>query len=118
MREDRDQNGSLHKGNKHEETIIACKEALNSLDLAAESAVELFSRLKINSGEEVLGGAGAQLMNEAVRLLPSIINKVNAIARLVRCRKNDMCVTGLDQLLGKSAEGKLERIAEIPKENT
>ncbi|KAF7845400.1 mitogen-activated protein kinase-binding protein 1 isoform X1 [Senna tora] len=96
-REDSDQMESLHKGSELEETIIACKEALSRLDSAAESAVQLFSRLEINnSGEEIAGGTGAQLFNRATELLPTIIEKVNAVSRLVRHKKNNLCYLGLD----------------------
>ncbi|KAK4270452.1 hypothetical protein QN277_023488 [Acacia crassicarpa] len=97
LSKDRDEKESHRKENKPEETIISCKNALNRLDSAAESTVQLFSRLEISSCED-LGGAGAQLYNEAAELLPSIIEKVNAITRLVKSRKNDLFDSTLHQL--------------------
>ncbi|XP_054779617.1 uncharacterized protein LOC129287476 isoform X2 [Prosopis cineraria] len=91
LSEDTDRKESLPKENRPKETIIACKDALNRLDSAAEIAVQLFSRLEISScGGETSEEAGAQLYNEAAELLPSIIEKVNAVARLVRSTKNDL----------------------------
>lgn len=95
------------------ETITGCKEALSSLDFAAESTLQLFSRLETNnSGEELTGEDAAQLFNDATELLPLILEKVNAVERLVRCRKNNnFCGSGWDRL----AEGKSDRIAEMSK---
>ncbi|XP_028787401.1 mitogen-activated protein kinase-binding protein 1 isoform X2 [Neltuma alba] len=99
MSKDRDKKEGLHKKSKPEETIIACKNALNRLDSAAESAVQLFSRLEISScGDDILEGAGTQLHDEAAELLPSIIEKVNAVARLVRSRKSGLFDSTLHQL--------------------
>lgn len=65
--------------------IIACREALLNLHAAAESAVQLFSRLRTqDSREEITIGSGAQLLVEAAGLLPSITEKVNAVAKLVQ----------------------------------
>ncbi|KAL5058108.1 hypothetical protein RYX36_029712 [Vicia faba] len=77
-------------GSEMQETIAACKEAFGSLDAAAERAVQLFSKLKKGYGEEV-SREEVQFLNDAVELLPLIVEKVNNVARLVRCRKNNNC---------------------------
>lgn len=99
LTKDMDKKESLHEESKQEETLIACKDALNRLDSAAKSAVQLFSRLELSScGDENVKNNGAQLYNEAAELLPSIIEKVNAVARLIRSRKNDLFDSTLHQL--------------------
>ena len=123
MKECRDQTQGVCEGSELEETIAACKEAFGSLDAAAESAVQLFSKLEKGSVGEVSRGAGAQFLNEAAQLLPLIVEKVNAVAKLVQCRKNDQCgnrlgVPELDQLSGRFAEGISDKIVEIPKEDS
>jgi hypothetical protein len=61
------------------------------LDAAAESAVQLFSKLENSYGEEVTRD-GVQFLNDAAELLPLIVEKVNTVAaRLVQCRKNNYC---------------------------
>lgn len=85
--------------------------------------MQSFLKLEKGSGEEVSSGAGAQFLNEAAELLPQIVEKVKAVARLVQCRKNDQCgsrlgIPELDQLFGGFAEGISDKIVEIPKENT
>ncbi|RYR62061.1 hypothetical protein Ahy_A04g019398 [Arachis hypogaea] len=93
----------VFEGNEVAETISACKEAFGSLDAAAESVVQLLSKLEKCDGGEASGGAGAQFLNEASQLLPLIIEKVNAVSKLVECRKhgkqgNRLGVPELDQL--------------------
>ncbi|XP_020235251.1 mitogen-activated protein kinase-binding protein 1 isoform X2 [Cajanus cajan] len=82
---------SVDKGSKLGETIAACKEAFGSLDAAAERVLQLLLKLKKVQGEEVATGAGAQFLDEATELLPLVVKKVNAVARLVHCRKNGEC---------------------------
>ncbi|MED6150355.1 hypothetical protein PIB30_071499 [Stylosanthes scabra] len=89
MQEGSNQTQGVVEGNQLAETISACKEAFGSLEAAAESVVQLLSRLEKYDGVEALGGAGAQFLNEASQLLPLIIEKINAVSKLVECRKND-----------------------------
>ncbi|KAG5142868.1 hypothetical protein JHK82_018563 [Glycine max] len=84
---------SVDKGSELGETIAVCKEAFGSLDAAAESVLQLFLKLENVHGKEVATGAGAQFLDEATELLPLVVNKVNAVARLVQCRKNSKCET-------------------------
>jgi hypothetical protein len=60
------------------------------LDAAAESALQLFSKLENSYGEEVTRD-GVQFLSDAAELLPLIVEKVNTVARLVQCRKNNNC---------------------------
>ncbi|KAK7256868.1 hypothetical protein RIF29_30412 [Crotalaria pallida] len=122
-RKDKDRKEGSCEGSELGETIDACKEALSSLDAAAESVVRLFLKLEKGSGEEVSSGAAAQFLNEAAERLPLIAQKVNAVARSSQCRKNDQCGSRLgvpewDQLLGRFAEGISDKIVETQKENT
>lgn len=73
----------VEEGSKMQDNIIACREALLTLDAAAESAVQLFSRLQTQvSREEFTRGPAPQLFVEAAGLLPSIAEKINALAQL------------------------------------
>ena len=64
--------------------IIACTEALVALDAAAGNTARLFSDLNASSfGEAISSEHGAQLHMEAARLLPIVLDKVNAVAKLV-----------------------------------
>ena len=75
-----------------EEPIIACKKALVCLDAAAESALRLFSNLgNMASREEISSGPEADLYDHAAELLPLVAEKVNAIAKLMKASKNDLC---------------------------
>ncbi|KAJ1437347.1 hypothetical protein SESBI_03674 [Sesbania bispinosa] len=119
----RDQKEGDCEGSELGETIASCKKAFGSLDAAAESVVQSLLKLEKNYGEEVSTGAGAQFVNEAAELLPLIVDKVNAVARLVQYRKNNNCgsrlsVPELDELFGRFAEGISDKIVEIPKEDT
>lgn len=64
------------------------------MDAAAESAVQLFSKLEESYGEEV-SSDGVQFLKDAAELLPLIVEKVNTVARLVQCRKNNKSGSGL-----------------------
>ncbi|XP_024627066.1 WD repeat-containing protein 62 isoform X3 [Medicago truncatula] len=90
---DRDQKEGGREGSELQETIAACKKAFGSLDAAAESAVQLFSKLE-SYGEEV-SSDGVQFLKDAAELLPLIVEKVNTVARLVQCRKNNKSGSGL-----------------------
>lgn len=71
-----------------EEPLIACKKALVCLDAAAESAVQLFSKLgDLASRQEILTGPEADLYDHAAELLPLVAEKVKAIAKLVKTSK-------------------------------
>ncbi|KAI5429628.1 uncharacterized protein LOC127127506 isoform X3 [Lathyrus oleraceus] len=92
LRLDRDQKEGGCDESELQETIAACKEAFGSLDAAAERAVQLFSKLEKRYGEEVSRDE-VQFLNDAFELLPFIVEKVNTVARLVQCRKNNNCVS-------------------------
>ncbi|XWS55561.1 hypothetical protein CRYUN_Cryun09bG0010700 [Craigia yunnanensis] len=67
------------------EKINACREALLSLDTAAENVFQLFAKLGTEcSMEEFSSGSGAQLYDEATELLPQIAEKVNAVTKVVQ----------------------------------
>ncbi|XP_058739718.1 uncharacterized protein LOC131611903 [Vicia villosa] len=87
---DRDQKEGSCIRSELQETIAACKEAFGSLDAATERALQLFTKLEKGYGEKVSRDE-VQFLNNAVELLPLIVEKVNNVARLVQCRKNNNC---------------------------
>lgn len=106
------------------ERITECKKALVNLEAAAKSVDQLFSKLDTQlSGEEISTGPGAQLYNKAAKLLPSIAEKVNAVAKQVRNRNNDVSersgieVSRFEPLLGTLAESLSHKVVEILKNN-
>ncbi|KAH9736379.1 transducin/WD40 repeat-like superfamily protein [Citrus sinensis] len=106
------------------ERITECKKALVNLEAAAKSVDQLFSKLDTQlSGEEISTGPGAQLYNKAAELLPSIAEKVNAVAKQVRNRNNDVSersgieVSRFEPLLGTLAESLSQKVVEILKNN-
>jgi len=111
------------EGNNLQQRLTACWEALINLDNAADNAVHLFSELgTMVSTEEISNSPGAKLYGDAGKLLPSITNKLNAIAELVQRRSHISCksrveVSGLEPLLGTFAESLSERVVEILKKN-
>lgn len=52
--------------------------------------MQLVSKLEKSYGEEV-SSDGVQFLNDAAELLPLIVEKVNNVARLIQCRKNNNC---------------------------
>ncbi|XP_038701339.1 mitogen-activated protein kinase-binding protein 1 isoform X1 [Tripterygium wilfordii] len=94
-------NEYIPQGSKVQERITACREALNQLEAAAINAVRLFSDFGTSlSAEESSAGGTAQLYTEAAGLLPSIAQKVNAIANMVQdSNKNSRQPSGLGNLL-------------------
>ncbi|XP_021290055.1 mitogen-activated protein kinase-binding protein 1 [Herrania umbratica] len=112
-------------GSEPGEKITACREALRSLDTAAENVFQLFAKLGTEySMEEFSSGSGAQLRNEAIELLPKITEKINAVAEWVQ---NNRSSTGsstsrvegsaFEPVLGKLAESLSQRVVEILKKN-
>lgn len=87
---DRDQKEGGCDRSELQETIAACKEAFGSLAAAAERAVQLFSKLEKSYGEKVSRDE-VQFLNDAVQVIPLIVEKVNTVTRLVQCRKNNNC---------------------------
>ncbi|KAJ9180608.1 hypothetical protein P3X46_008827 [Hevea brasiliensis] len=102
----------------------ACREALLNLDAAAENVLNLFTELgSLISQEDISDGAGAKLYDEAGKLLPSIVEKLDAVAQMVRCRNRSSCrrskveVSGLEPLLETFAENLSQRVVEMVKNN-
>ena len=118
-----DQKECTAKGTDVQERIIRSKEALLSLNAAAENAVHVFSDLgTMGSSEEFLGGTEIELYDEAAKLLPSIAEKVNTVARLVQCRNNDSCgnrldLSGFEPFLGTLAESLSLKVVEMLRKN-
>ncbi|GMI71397.1 hypothetical protein like AT3G09080 [Hibiscus trionum] len=110
-----------------QEKITACKEALISLDIAANNVFELFTKLRTETSmEESSSGSRAQLYNEAKELVPKITEKISAIAKLVQdnitsdVASSTSNVEGgstLEPLLGTLAESLSQRVVEIVKQN-
>ncbi|XP_022151493.1 mitogen-activated protein kinase-binding protein 1 isoform X2 [Momordica charantia] len=109
--------GSFPVVSELQEQRTSCTEVLLGLDAAAENAVQLFSRLDTR-------GFHQDSLHEASKLLPPIIEKVNAIAKWVQCRNKDKCestkdiITGFEPLLGTFAENLSQKVVEILKKNT
>lgn len=81
----RDDKGYLLEGSEMHENITACREALLTLDAAAESALQLFLRLQTQgSREDFTRGPGAEIFVDAARRLSSIAVKVNAVEKMVQ----------------------------------
>nr|POE90882.1 mitogen-activated protein kinase-binding protein 1 [Quercus suber] len=118
-----DQKKCTSKGSDVQERIIRSKEALLSLNAAAENAVHVFSDLgTLGSSEEFLGGTETELYDEAAKLLPSIAEKVDTVARLVQCRNNDSCgnrldLSGFEPFLGTLAESLSLKVVEMLRKN-
>ncbi|KAK0585024.1 hypothetical protein LWI29_022366 [Acer saccharum] len=108
-----------------ERRISECKEALLNLDSAAENVLQLFSKLLTpDSIEELQSGPGAQLYYEAAELLPSIAEKLNALAKVVQNKNNNLSsgksgmeVSRFEPLLGTLAQSLSEKVVEILKNN-
>ncbi|KAK1562808.1 hypothetical protein Q3G72_017406 [Acer saccharum] len=108
-----------------ERRISECKEALLNLDSAAENVLQLFSKLLTpDSIEELQSGPGAQLYDEAAELLPSIAEKLNALAKVVQNKNNNLSsgksgmeVSRFEPLLGTLAQSLSEKVVEILKNN-
>ncbi|KAJ7961294.1 mitogen-activated protein kinase-binding protein 1 isoform X1 [Quillaja saponaria] len=119
----RDQKECLPQVGEVQKTVIACKEALLSLNAAADTAAHMFAKLGIlGYSDEFLGEAGVKLFDEAAELLPLITEKVNKVARLVCSQNNDSCgsradISGMEPLLGTFAESLSDKILEMLKEN-
>ncbi|XP_042510951.1 WD repeat-containing protein 62 isoform X3 [Macadamia integrifolia] len=91
-----------------QEIMTGCNKALLSLDDAAECALQLFSKLEILlSGQDAIAGAKTKFYTEVAKLLPSIKEKVNALADLVQSGRNNSCssngveASSCEPILGK-----------------
>lgn len=113
------------EGIDKQDTIMSCKEALLKLDSAAESVLQLFSKIDtMASSEKTSSGPEAQLYDEAAAMLPSIAKKVHAVTRLVQAtnentlKKSDVDLLSFEPLLGTFAENISQRVVEILKKNS
>ncbi|TYJ96265.1 mitogen-activated protein kinase-binding protein 1 isoform X2 [Cucumis melo var. makuwa] len=74
-----------------QEKPTSCREVLLGLDAAAENAVQFFSRLATPACHEdslPLQDSGLEFYDEAAMLLPSILEKINAVAKLDGALRN------------------------------
>ncbi|KAL5742605.1 hypothetical protein ACOSP7_029337 [Xanthoceras sorbifolium] len=122
--ESADQEKCIPERNELLERISECKESLLNLDAAAENVLHLFSKLiTLASREECPSGPGAELYDEAAELLPSIADKLNALAKIVQNKNNSssgksgMEVSRFEPLLGTLAQSLSEKVVEILKNN-
>lgn len=106
-----DNNESTSGGNELEQKVNACREALLNLNTATENVFRLFSDLCTSSTcpKELTSAQGAQFCTQAAELLPSIAERVNAVAKLVQISDTNSPVakaedSGLEPLLGTFAE--------------
>ncbi|XP_043698057.1 mitogen-activated protein kinase-binding protein 1 isoform X2 [Telopea speciosissima] len=75
-----------------QEIITGCNKALLSLNDAAQCALQLFSKLEILlSGQDAIAGAKTKFYTQAAELVPSIKEKVNALADLVQSDRRNSC---------------------------
>lgn len=101
---------SFRVASKLQEQRTCCREVLLGLDTAAENAVQFFSRLATpGCNEDSLHEFGLELYDEAAKLLPSIIDKINAVSKLVQCKNKDkgestkdVTITGFESLRNTS----------------
>ncbi|KAH7553801.1 hypothetical protein JRO89_XS12G0059000 [Xanthoceras sorbifolium] len=122
--ESADQEKCIPERNELLERISECKESLLNLDAAAENVLHLFSKLiTLASREECPSGPGAELYDEAAELLPSIADKLNALAKIVQNKNNSLSgksgmeVSRFEPLLGTLAQSLSEKVVEILKNN-
>lgn len=109
------------------EKMSACREALLTLDTAAENVFRLFTKFGTEcSMEEFSSGPGAQLYDEATELLPQIAEKVNAVAKVIQNNTTSNVGSSVSRgvegstfepLLGTLAESLSQRVVEILKKN-
>ncbi|KHG30707.1 30S ribosomal S4, chloroplastic [Gossypium arboreum] len=79
---DEEDSSTIDEESEVGEKIRACREALLSLDIAAENVFQLFTKLGTEYPmEEGSSGCRAQLYDEATELLPKIAEKINAVAK-------------------------------------
>ncbi|XP_010256673.1 PREDICTED: mitogen-activated protein kinase-binding protein 1 isoform X2 [Nelumbo nucifera] len=118
--------GVIIERSEIQEKITECKEALLRLDAAADSALQLFDELGIFvSREDASFGCRAYLYDQAVGLLPSIKEKVNALADLMQSAKRNSCLdtrvetssSTFEPLLGKFAESLSHQVLELVRKN-
>lgn len=119
------QREGIPEGSEIQEKITECREALHSLDAAAQNALQLFSKLGIlASRQHESSGFKTELYDHAVGLLPSITEKVHALADLAQSGNRNSCsnntrveASSFDPLLGKFAESLSHRVLELVKNN-
>lgn len=116
--------GHIPKGGGMVKNTSECKEALRNLEGAAENVFQIFSGLRtMASREEHSSGPETEIYNEAAKLLPSIAEKINTVAKMVQQRNADlsertaMQVSGLEPLLGTFAQSLSQKVVEILKSN-
>ncbi|KAG8649411.1 hypothetical protein MANES_08G087700v8 [Manihot esculenta] len=117
------QKEEISEANNLQQRITACREALSNLDAAAENVLNLFTELgSLVSKEDISDGAETKLYDEAGKLLPSISEKLDAVAQLVQCRNKYSCRSrgegsGFEPLLETLAENLSQRVVEMIKQN-
>ncbi|KAL1083219.1 hypothetical protein V6Z11_D09G185300 [Gossypium hirsutum] len=124
---DEEDSSTIDEESEVGEKIRACREALLSLDIAAENVFQLFTKLGTEYPmEEGSSGCRAQLYDEATELLPKIAEKINAVAKGLQ--KNTTGNFGssasniegdstFGPMLGTLAESLSQRVVEIVKQN-
>ncbi|XP_048127129.1 mitogen-activated protein kinase-binding protein 1 isoform X1 [Rhodamnia argentea] len=87
--EERKQKKSPHDEKGVKGKISECSKALLNLESATDTVTHLITDLtSMASEEELLKGSGAGLYNQAAELLPTIAQKVDALARILRLGGN------------------------------
>ncbi|XP_037495031.1 mitogen-activated protein kinase-binding protein 1 [Jatropha curcas] len=124
LRETMDQKEITQEESNFQQRTIACREALLHLDEAAKNVLNLFAELgaTLVSKDDISSGPEAELYDEAGKLLPSIAEKLDAVAELVQCRNNYSCrsraeVSGFKPLLETFAENLSKRVMEMVEKN-
>lgn len=91
--EERKHKKSPHDKKGVKEKISECSKALLNLESATDTLTHLITDLmSMASEEELLKGSGAGLYNQAAELLPTIAQKVDTLARLLRLGSNHSIV--------------------------
>ena len=98
-------NDSFPVPSEMQEKRTSCREVLLGLDAAAENAVQFFSRLVTPACHEdslPLQESGLEFYDEAAMLLPAILEKINAVAKLVQCKNKDKCESTKNVIITES----------------
>ncbi|KAK9124408.1 hypothetical protein Sjap_014010 [Stephania japonica] len=101
-----------------QKTVDECKEALLSLDAAAERSLQLFSNLSsLISREE-----GAEIYEKAAGVLPSVMEKLNALACVLQFNRSSASRTNVENcnfepILEKFAESLSNKVLELVKKS-
>ncbi|KAK9158990.1 hypothetical protein Scep_005564 [Stephania cephalantha] len=103
-----------------QKTVDECREALLSLDAAAERSLQLFSNLSSQISRE----EGADIYEKAVGVLPSVMEKLNALACVLQSDSRSEAASrtnvencSFEPILEKFAESLSNKVLELVKKS-